>query len=131
MAKLKDLLNLPALYGFVEEAGFKQPTDVQAAVIPRLLAGQSLSVLAQTGSGKTLAYALPMVELLKIAESNALEKNPQERAPTAWIICPTEELGTQIEKIFKTRDFRSDEKIKGPIFKKTWYFIEFTKGFPL
>ena len=112
MAKFKDLLNLPALYGFVEEAGFKQPTDVQAAVIPRLLAGQSLSVLAQTGSGKTLAYALPMVELLKIAESNALEKNPQERAPTAWIICPTEELGTQIEKIFKSIAHRAKLRIR-------------------
>jgi len=102
MAKFKDLLTLPALHRFVQEAGFKQPTDVQAAAIPRLLAGQSVSVLAQTGSGKTLAYALPIVERLKALESNALGESTLERAPTAWIICPTEELSAQVEQIFKS-----------------------------
>ena len=102
MAKFKDLLNLPALHTFVEEAGFKQPTDVQSAAIPSLLAGKSVSVLAQTGSGKTLAYALPIVELLKKLESDALVENTLERTPTAWIICPTEELGAQVEKVLKS-----------------------------
>ena len=102
MAKFKDLLHLPALHTFVEESGFKQPTNVQSAAIPHLLEGRSVSVLAQTGSGKTLAYALPIVELLKKRESSALQENTPERTPTAWIICPTEELGSQVEKIFKS-----------------------------
>ena len=102
MAKFKDLLNLPALHTFVEESGFNKPTDVQSAAIPRLLEGKSVSVLAQTGSGKTLAYALPIVELLKKLESDALVENTLERTPSAWIICPTEELGAQVEKILKS-----------------------------
>ena len=102
MAKFKDLFHLPALHTFVEESGFKQPTDVQSAAIPRLLEGRTVSVLAQTGSGKTLAYALPIVELLKKLESDAPVENTLERAPTAWIICPTEELGAQVEKILKS-----------------------------
>ena len=69
MAKFKDLLSLPALHSFVKDAGFKHPTNVQTAAIPRLLSGESVSVLAQTGSGKTLAYALPLVELLKKLEN--------------------------------------------------------------
>ena len=68
MTEFKDVLSLSALRKYVKSEGFKQPTDVQAQAIPRLLAGKSLSVLAQTGSGKTLAYALPVVQMLKKLE---------------------------------------------------------------
>ena len=75
MLKFEDLLHLPVLQAFVEESGFKQPTDVQSAAIPRQLEGRSVSVPAQTGSGKTLVYALPVVELLKKL-GNTLERVP-------------------------------------------------------
>ena len=64
MTEFKDVLSLPALRKYVKSEGFKEPTEVQAKAIPRLLDGKSMSVLAQTGSGKTLAYALPVVQLL-------------------------------------------------------------------
>ncbi len=102
MALFNDLLTLPSLRDFVRQAKLQRPTAVQRAAIPRLLAGKSVSVLAQTGSGKTLAYALPIVELLKKLESAAPQDEPQARAPRAWIICPTRELGAQIEKVFKS-----------------------------
>ena len=102
MTEFKDVLSLSALRKYVKSEGFKQPTDVQAQAIPRLLAGKSLSVLAQTGSGKTLAYALPVVQMLKKLEKKKDYEEPPARTPTAWIICPTHELGAQVEQVFKS-----------------------------
>ena len=123
MAKFKDLLSLPALHTFVKEAGFKHPTNVQAAAIPRLLSGESLSVLAQTGSGKTLAYALPLVELLKNLENETQEETTQDRTPIAWVITPTHELGAQVEAVFKSIAHQAKLRIrlvrKGSTQKKT------------
>ena len=104
MAQFKDLLTLPALHTFVKDEGFKYPTKVQAASIPRLLSGKSLSVLAQTGSGKTLAYALPIVELLKQREDDLEQDESPVRSPVAWVLCPTIELGAQVEQVFKSVD---------------------------
>ena len=102
MTEFKDVLSLSPLRKYVKSEGFKQPTDVQAQAIPRLLAGKSLSVLAQTGSGKTLAYALPVVQMLKKLEKQKDYQEPAPRTPTAWIICPTHELGAQVEQVFKS-----------------------------
>jgi superfamily II DNA/RNA helicase len=123
MAKFKDLLSLPALHTFVKDAGFKHPTKVQAAAIPHLLSGESLSVLAQTGSGKTLAYALPLVQLLKKLENESPEEETQDRTPIAWIITPTHELGAQVEAVFKSIAHQAKLRIrlvrKGSTQKKT------------
>lgn len=40
---------------------FEQPTRVQCAAVPPLLAGRDVLVRAATGSGKTLAYLVPCV----------------------------------------------------------------------
>lgn len=112
MAQFKDLLTLPTLHDFAREAGFQRPTAVQRAAIPRLLSGKSVCVLAQTGSGKTLAYALPVVERLKKLEGAVPEDEPLARAPRAWIICPTRELGAQIEKVFKSIAHRAKLRVR-------------------
>lgn len=112
MATFADLLTLPGLHTFVHEAGFAKPTAVQAAAIPRLLAGKSVSVLAQTGSGKTLAYALPVVQILKQLEAESGGAEPKQGAPRAWILYPTRELGTQIEKVFKAIAHHSKLRVR-------------------
>jgi ATP-dependent RNA helicase RhlE len=48
----------------IEQQRFLQPTPIQAAAIPSLLAGRDLLGVAQTGTGKTAAFALPMLQHL-------------------------------------------------------------------
>src|SRR5690554_8188074 len=48
----------------VNELGFSEPTPVQQATIPLILAGHDLRAIARTGSGKTAAFLLPMLNRL-------------------------------------------------------------------
>ena len=45
----------------LEEEGYSQPTPIQQAAIPELLAGKDLLATAQTGTGKTAAFVLPIL----------------------------------------------------------------------
>ncbi len=56
-------LTTPILRALSDE-GYTEPTPVQAAAIPEVLAGRDLMATAQTGTGKTAAFALPMLQLL-------------------------------------------------------------------
>ena len=47
------------------EQGYETPTPIQAAAIPKALAGHDLLAAAQTGTGKTAAFMLPSLERLK------------------------------------------------------------------
>lgn len=76
----------PELLAGLRRKGFRQPTPIQALVIPEVPKGRDLIVQAQTGSGKTLAFGLPL-----------LQREPvDERAPTALVVAPTRELAKQI-----------------------------------
>ncbi len=66
-----------------------EPTPIQAAAIPVLLAGNDLVGQSATGSGKTLAYAIPLVE--------RLSKN--SRTVQALILVPTRELAVQVNTV--------------------------------
>lgn len=44
------------------EQGYENPTPIQAAAIPKALAGHDLLAAAQTGTGKTAAFMLPSLE---------------------------------------------------------------------
>ena len=48
----------------VSALGYEEPTPVQGATIPILLAGHDLLAQAATGTGKTAAFALPMLQRL-------------------------------------------------------------------
>ena len=48
----------------VQEAGYTEPTPIQTAAIPPLLAGHDLIGIAQTGTGKTAAFTLPILTRL-------------------------------------------------------------------
>src|SRR5580658_1920099 len=70
----------------VQEAGYTEPTPIQTAAIPPIIAGHDLIGIAQTGTGKTAAFTLPI--LSKLA---ALPPNPRRRTKLL-VIAPTREL---------------------------------------
>src|ERR1700678_2588083 len=75
----------------VQEAGYTEPTPIQVAAIPPILAGHDLIGIAQTGTGKTAAFTLPI--LTKLAAQPA-----QRRGTKVLVIAPTRELVVQIEE---------------------------------
>lgn len=77
----------------IEEAGYTEPTPIQTAAIPQILAGHDLIGIAQTGTGKTAAFTLPMLMKLEgVIGQNA------PRGIKTLIVAPTRELVVQIEE---------------------------------
>src|ERR1043165_8876860 len=77
----------------VQEAGYTEPTPIQAAAIPQVLAGHDVIGIAQTGTGKTAAFTLPILaHLAKIIGQGPL------RSIKALVLAPTRELVIQIEE---------------------------------
>ena len=79
----------------VTEAGYTEPTPIQVAAIPPIIAGQDLIGIAQTGTGKTAAFTLPILTKL------ATLPPQQRRATKVLVIAPTRELVVQIEENVK------------------------------
>lgn len=78
------------------EQGYEQPTPIQAAAIPKALAGHDLIAVAQTGTGKTAAFMLPSLERLKrYANTSA---SPAMHPVRMLVLTPTRELADQIDK---------------------------------
>lgn len=77
----------------VQQAGFKVPTPIQAAAIPKALMGRDLIGLAQTGTGKTAAFVLPILQSLLSSTKKGVR---------ALVIAPTRELVDQINEVFQT-----------------------------
>src|SRR6266852_185914 len=77
----------------VQEAGYTEPTPIQSAAIPQILAGHDLIGIAQTGTGKTAAFVLPILTKLAGALPNG-----GPRGIRALIVAPTRELVLQIEE---------------------------------
>src|SRR5580658_5355843 len=71
----------------ISAAGFSIPTPVQAAAIPKALAGKDVLATAQTGTGKTLAFLIPVIERL------LADKTP---GIAALVLVPTRELAMQV-----------------------------------
>ncbi|MCM3700929.1 DEAD/DEAH box helicase [Paenibacillus macerans] len=86
MTTFENLGLSPALLRRLQEQGIANPTPVQAAAIPVLMAGEDAIVQAQTGTGKTLAFLLPILENIRVDKPEA----------QALIITPTRELALQI-----------------------------------
>ena len=89
----------PALCQILEGAGITEPTPIQSAAIPALLAGKDIIGVAQTGTGKTLAFALPLITKLRTSGGKAV------------ILAPTRELALQIEESIR----RITSRIKPPM----------------
>ena len=86
-------LGLPAnILKAVQVAGYTEPTPIQTAAIPQILAGHDLIGIAQTGTGKTAAFVLPMLTKLSEVSSGG------PRRIRVLIVAPTRELAAQIEE---------------------------------
>lgn len=71
------------------DLGFTEPTPVQAATIPQLLADEGdMVALARTGTGKTAAFGIPLLE----------RTVPSEKGIQGLVLAPTRELCVQIAK---------------------------------
>ena len=75
------------------DAGYKQPTPIQAGAIPPQVGGRDLLGLAQTGTGKTAAFGLPILHHLLTRKGR-----PAPRTARALVLAPTRELAVQIDQ---------------------------------
>ncbi|MDP4944504.1 MAG: DEAD/DEAH box helicase [Alishewanella sp.] len=75
----------------VTELGYETPSPIQAAAIPKLLAGEDVLGQAQTGTGKTGAFALPLLARL----------DPAQNDPQILVLAPTRELAIQVAEAFQ------------------------------
>lgn len=78
----------------VSEAGYSDPTPIQAQAIPQCLMGRDVLGIAQTGTGKTASFTLPMIDILSEGRARA-------RMPRSLILEPTRELAAQVAESFE------------------------------
>jgi ATP-dependent RNA helicase DeaD len=84
-------LNLSeAMNGALAQAGYLDPTPIQAGLIPRALAGVDVLGQARTGTGKTAAFVIPILERLLAAK--------KAHGPQALVLVPTRELAVQVRE---------------------------------
>src|SRR2546429_7163840 len=83
----------PRILKAVQEAGYTEPTPIQAAAIPQVLTGHDLIGIAQTGTGKTAAFTLPI-----LARLASMVGDGQPRRTRVLVLAPTRELVVQIEE---------------------------------
>lgn len=79
----------PWLLDNLEKLNYHYPNEVQRASIELCSKGKDIIINTQTGSGKTLAYLLPAL----------FDLDCEKTEIQTIIIVPTEELGTQVERI--------------------------------
>ena len=104
-----------SIYTAVEEAGFKEPTDVQLEAIPAIMNSKDVLARAETGSGKTAAFVLPILErilrqkIAKLARDKPLDKS---NVVGTLILVPTRELAIQIREEFEKFSVHIENKVK-------------------
>ncbi|VAW36389.1 DEAD-box ATP-dependent RNA helicase DeaD (= CshA) [hydrothermal vent metagenome] len=85
-----DLGLSPAIMQAIEDSGYEQPSPIQTASIPAILAGRDVLGQAQTGTGKTAAFALPILSNLKL----------DCKQVQVLVLTPTRELAIQVAEAF-------------------------------
>ncbi len=78
------------ILALVDQAGFKEPTEIQEQTIPVVLKGRDLIGSARTGSGKTASFALPMIESLI-----------GRKGTYGLILSPTREIALQTQEAIR------------------------------
>jgi len=78
----------PELVAALAKQQITEPTAIQIAALPVLLAGKDAYLNAETGTGKTLAYLLPIFCRLDV----------EQEATQVVIVAPTHELAIQIQR---------------------------------
>jgi ATP-dependent RNA helicase DeaD len=75
------------------DAGYEEPSPIQAGLIPRALAGVDVLGQARTGTGKTASFVLPILEKIDPHHAHA--------PPQAIVLVPTRELAVQVKDEFE------------------------------
>ena len=88
----------------VEEAGYTEPTPIQAQAIPPVLMMKDIIGIAQTGTGKTASFVLPMIDIMAAGRRRAL-------MPRSLILAPTRELAAQVAENFEKYGRNHDLKL--------------------
>ena len=78
--EFEDLRLSAPLLKAVRQAGYRNPTPIQSAAIPHVLAGRDVVANAQTGTGKTAAFALPILQQLSAVETASANRPQAIRA---------------------------------------------------
>ena len=99
-----DLGLSPELLKAVEDAGYSQPTAIQAEAIPAILMMKDIIGIAQTGTGKTASFVLPMIDVMASGRRRAL-------MPRSLILEPTRELAAQVAENFEKYGANHDLKM--------------------
>lgn len=81
----------PQVFREIEEAGFVEPTPIQAQCWPILGAGHDLIGIAKSGSGKTLAFLGPGFAHVLRSPADV------QKGPMVLVLAPTRELARQIQ----------------------------------
>ncbi len=88
-----DTLGLSApILKSIKENGYEQPSPIQEASIPPILAGKDVLGQAQTGTGKTAAFALPILSNLDMGAKQV----------QVLVLTPTRELAIQVAEAFQS-----------------------------
>src|SRR5258706_11396205 len=80
----------PSILRALAEASFTTPSEIQAMLIPRALAGVDILGQARTGTGKTAAFGIPI-----------LQRCDKGTPTQAIILVPTRELAVQVDAEIK------------------------------
>ncbi|TMM50155.1 DEAD/DEAH box helicase [Qipengyuania marisflavi] len=88
----------------VADAGYTEPTAIQAQAIPPVLMMKDIIGIAQTGTGKTASFVLPMIDILNHGRRRA-------RMPRSLILEPTRELAAQVAENFVKYGQNADLKM--------------------
>ncbi len=99
-----DLGLSPELLSAVDDAGYTEPTAIQAQAIPSILMMRDIIGIAQTGTGKTASFVLPMIDVMASGRRRAL-------MPRSLILEPTRELAAQVAENFEKYGKNHDLKM--------------------
>ena len=94
----------------LDDAGYVNPTDIQAQAIPPALEGRDVLGRAKTGTGKTAAFALPILTRMKALAS----WDPAAHAPEPEEIAGGEEASAG-ESTFAERSRRRRRRKRAPL----------------
>lgn len=78
----------------LKQSDYKNPTEIQKEVIPKVFEKKDIIAKAQTGSGKTASFVLPILELFA-------KQNYEGKAKIrVLVLTPTRELSLQVSQTF-------------------------------
>ncbi|KAG8003236.1 putative ATP-dependent RNA helicase DDX10 [Nibea albiflora] len=108
----------------LQEAQYRQPTEIQRQTVGFALQGKDVLGAAKTGSGKTLAFLIPVLECLYRQQWSSMD------GLGALIISPTRELAYQtfevLRKVGKNHEFSAGLIIGGKDLKSESERIQHT-----